>query len=261
MSRSRWWIPVFFGALAILLFAPGGNAGIRTEDRTEFERANTLYQQGDFEGAAEIYEKLTRDYPDHAGFFYNLGNTYFRLDQRGQAILAYERARERLPRNSDIRHNLEYVRELLEYHIEDSRNWYLRAAENGLKYFTEEEISFLFFSALFLFMGIWVYGLFYRRGESWGWKRKVLGILLLCLTVLFAAKHVQVHVIRDAIVTRRDAAVHYGPSRSDQVAFHLGEDLKVSVVDTRQDWSRILLNNGESGWIRNSEVAEVSLKG
>ena len=90
-----------------------------------------------------------------------------------------------------------------------------------------------------------------------GGVARYLGGLLAVLCVLFVAKHVETHIIRDAIVLAKEAEVHYGPSIHDQVAFRLGEGLKVYVLDSRKDWSRILLNNGESGWVKNKEIAEV----
>ncbi|MEK7243343.1 MAG: tetratricopeptide repeat protein [Thermodesulfobacteriota bacterium] len=61
-----------------------------------------------------------------AVFFYNLGNSYFKTKKIGLAILAYERARLLEPRNSDILYNLNYAKGILEYKIEDKRNWYLK---------------------------------------------------------------------------------------------------------------------------------------
>jgi SH3-like domain-containing protein len=39
----------------------------------------------------------------------------------------------------------------------------------------------------------------------------------------------------------------------------MGEGIKVFVMDRREDWSRVLLTNGESGWVRDSDIAEVKV--
>ena len=80
----------------------------------------------------------------------------------------------------------------------------------------------------------------------------------LVLSILtFAAKRVEVRVMRDAIVMVKKAEARFGPSDGDRVAFRLGGGLKVFVVDHRGDWSRIILTSGEDGWIKNSQIAEV----
>ena len=71
------------------------------------------------------------------------------------------------------------------------------------------------------------------------------------------AKQIDTSVMRDAIVMSKEAEVRYGPSENDQVAFRLGEGLKVYVVDHREDWSRVILVNGDGGWVQSNQIAEV----
>ena len=223
----------------------------------QFNKANQSYREGHFKDAIAGYRALTEKYPGAGVFFYNLGNSFYRIKDTGSAILAYERARMLDPRDADIRNNLHFVRGLLEYRIEDKRNWYVRAGERLLGCFTGREITFLAALAYFLFMTSWAFVLFFRRDAVFGWKRKSLLVFLIFTAFLAGAKHVQLNVIRDAIVMAKEAEVRYGPSENDKVAFRLGEGLKVYVVDVREDWSRILLANGESGWVPSGRIAEV----
>ena len=249
-------------SLGILLFFMGSFTGVslayEAADISMFQQANQDYRGGDFENAISAYDKLTEKYPEAAVFYYNLGNSYFRDGVLGGAILAYERALLREPRDRDTRQNLKYVKGLLEYRIEDKRNWYLRAGEAVLKRFTEEEFGLLALLTNFLFMLGVLLTLLFRPGSSWGWWRKSTMTLLIVFSLLFGAKNVETHVMSDAIVMANEAEVRYGPSDSDQVAFRLGEGLKVYVVDRRTDWSRIVLDNGESGWVKNRQIAEVN---
>jgi len=244
----------------VLLLAVTGNVDAWTEDEvSDFERANRNYRESQYEEAISIYEKLAEKYPKASALFYNLGNSYYRVKKLGAAILAYERALVLEPRNSDVRHNLDYSRGLLEYRIKDKRNWYLRMGDKTLRHVTEREVHSLGLLVYFLFIGSCVFVLFFRRGLPWGWVRKSLLLLTVLFSVVAVVKNMQVRVIRDAIVMTPKAEARYGPSDSDQVAFRLGEGLKVSVVDHRESWSRILLVSGESGWIRKDQIVEVQL--
>jgi len=51
--------------------------------------------------------------------------------------------------------------------------------------------------------------------------------------------------------------VRYGPSSGDQVAFRVGEGIKAYVVDRSEGWSRIILVDGQGGWVRGNQIAEV----
>ncbi len=232
-------------------------AGVGAEIAKTFQEANTSYRTGDYAKAAEVYESLIEQDPRVATVYYDLANTYVRLGKLSHAILNYEKALRLDPRNGDIRENLRYTRGLLEYRVEDTRNWYLKATEAVLKYATEREVYAVVLAVLFVFL---VGGILYflsGRGVFWNpWQQFVFILLLLAALVAFG-KQVQSNLIRDAIVMQKECEARYGPSEHDQVAFRMGEGIKVFVMDRREDWSRVLLTNGESGWVKDSDIAEV----
>ena len=245
----------------VLVFCPAAAAQISHEETAAFEKANEAYRDGKYQQAAELYQNLITANPNSAVFYYNLGNANYRLKKIGPAILAFERALMRSPRQNDIRSNLNYVRSRLEYVIEDKRNWYVKTGEVVLSFFREDEINVLFLFSLFIFLCSWIFCRYKRNGAAWGWVRKGLLLIVITFGVLTGLKIVQVHVIRSAIVTAQEAEVRYGPSIQDQVAFRLGEGLKISVIDVRNSWSRVWLVNGKSGWMKNSHIERVYKRG
>jgi len=248
----------FFLLLVTTVLMPRQGFAVSSEAVQKFEHANELYRSEEYAEAAGLYRELTQDDPGEYAFFYNLGNAHYRLKDQGNAILAYERALTLSPRNKDVRDNLAYVNGGLEYRIQDKRNWYIQFAEKLLRYFKEREVLILSLGTFFLFIGAWVFVLYFRRGIQWGWFRKTtLGLSCLFL-VLVGAKHYQMRVMSPAIILEHETAVHYGPSEQDQVAFRLGEGLKVYAADRREGWSRVVLVNDESGWVRNDKLEEIN---
>ncbi len=227
-------------------------------EAADFQRANKHYRAGEFKEAAKIYETLAEKNPYAGVLYFDLGNAYYRLGNLGSSILAYERALVRDPRNLDIKTNLAYVRNSLEYQVEDKRNWYLRALEQLLKFFTNREASLIAAAALFLFLLSWVFVLYFRPNLPWGPLRKVLLLIAAVTLSFFSAKYFQVQKFGDAIVMAKSAEVRYGPSQSDQVAFKLGEGLKVYVMEDREGWSRVYVASGETGWIADDKIAKVN---
>jgi tetratricopeptide (TPR) repeat protein len=251
MKRLMWL------TLIALWFLPAVCEG--GETAKVFQEANTSYRTGDYTKAAELYESLLEQSPRVAVFYYDLANAYVRLGKLSRAILNYEKALRLDPRNGDIRENLRYTRGLLEYRVEDTRNWYLRATEAVLKYMTEREVYVLVLAVLFVFLAGGILYFLSGRGIFWNpWQQFVFIALLLATLVAFG-KQVQSNVIRDAIVMQKECEARYGPSEHDQVAFRMGEGIKVFVMDRREDWSRVLLTNGESGWVKDSDIAEVKV--
>ena len=226
-------------------------------DNSDFSKAAEAYRQGRFDEALTGYSKLLEKYPHNPELLYNTANTYYRKQDIGQAILYYEKAKVNNPRDLDIQYNLKFVNSQLEYSVKDTRNWYLRALEYVLNLVTHSEVMLLALALYFFFVLAWVFVLYFRPDHPWGWIRKTLLISFLCSFVLVGLKGVQAYMIRDAVVVSKEAEVRFGPSSTDQVAFRLGEGLKVYVVDHHSDWSRILLANSDTGWVKNSEIAEV----
>lgn len=258
MSDRKRFLLVFLGALFLGALPVGSSAARAQQDSAEvFKTANTAYRSGNFEAAAEGYQSLLGEHSTDPAILYNFGNTYYRLGKLGPSILFYERALLTDPRDADIRKNLNFVQSLLEYRVEDTRNWYLKAGENLLGHFTEHEIRLLTAFCYLLFASSWGLAVFLRRNQGWGWLRKSLAGLTVLAVLLLTGKHFETRIIRDAVVMTNDAEVRYGPSSSDQLAFRIGEGLKVYVIDKRTGWSRILLTNGQGGWILSDHVEEV----
>lgn len=238
--------------LALVVLSPTAWASGRV-----FSEANQAYTEGSFEKAILLYEDLLPEYSKSDALYYNLGNAYFRTKKLGPAIFSYEKALMLNPRNADSRFNLKFVRGLLEYKIEDKRNWYVRTGEMILERFREQEILIIALLCYFLFIAGCLYSVKYKKGMPWGWKRKLMLVLFVLSLALLGAKNLETRFYKDAIVMQDQAEVRYGPSSTDQTAFRLGEGLKVYVLNKREDWSRIVLVNGEGGWIKNSNIKEV----
>ncbi|HNX68588.1 MAG TPA: tetratricopeptide repeat protein [Candidatus Omnitrophota bacterium] len=250
---------VFLGALITLLGVSQFHAFAAQKGGTVFEEANTSYRTGNYEKAAGLYERLTHEGAPVAAVYYDLGNAYVRLGKLSQAILNYEKALLIDPRNADIRYNLNYARGLIEYRVEDSRNWYLKATAAVLRFWTRQEIHLLTQVLVFIFLLGGILRLLSGRDPFWtAWRKCMFALVLIAFLVEFG-KHVQDNLFTDAIVMQKECEARYGPSEHDQVAFRMGEGIKVFVVDRREDWSRVVLTNGESGWVKNEDIAEVKL--
>ena len=70
-------------------------------------QADSAYNNNDFVKAKELYETILENQGESADIYYNLGNSYYKMDNIAKAILNYERALLLNPGDSDIRFNLE----------------------------------------------------------------------------------------------------------------------------------------------------------
>ena len=80
---------------------------------TLFFQGNSFYQEERYSEAVKAYEQLVAMGVKSGPLYYNLGNAYFRIGTKGKAILNYERALQLLPRDADVKSNLDYARSLV----------------------------------------------------------------------------------------------------------------------------------------------------
>lgn len=233
----------FVGALLIgtaCLFALPVNAD---SGRELFESAGRSYERGNFDKAAAEYEKLVADGFVGSGLYYNLGNAYFRLGDRGRSILWYERARRLSPRDPDIRHNLELVRGELQ--DEEGTIW-----EFLDRLLTPQELGWI------------ITGLFWSicsaAGLSlttqWPWIRRRTPLLAALAALILATLWLgaRMHDLRApwGVVIRAGAQVRSGPGEQFAVGFTVPPGQRVLIISRRGSWMEIgVPSRSLKGWI------------
>ncbi len=81
-----------------------------------FNLGNTLYQQGQFDGARQVLDAATKvasNKTDKANAHYNIGNTYMQEKKWEDAINAYKNTLRNNPQDVDAKYNLSYAEEML----------------------------------------------------------------------------------------------------------------------------------------------------
>lgn len=93
--------------LLLLVLAAYSTNSFASADYTAYwQKANKFYEQKEYDSAAYYYEQITQSKPEDAAVYYNLGNTYYRLNLIGPAVLNYERALRLEPSHKDAQDNL-----------------------------------------------------------------------------------------------------------------------------------------------------------
>lgn len=230
------------------------------EASAQFQQANNLYQSGKFDEAAQLYEQIISKDSLHQSsqLRFNLANAQFRMGRINDAIYNYERALALNPWYGDARANLNVARSKIEYKIEDKRNLFIRFYDLVLKWVPNQFLALvtLVFSLLFL-VSAWLWFRNINRQQFWVFPRSEFFVIFLLVVVLWGAEVFYKTHYREAIVLAPEAEVRYGPSMDNQSLMKLGGGLKVFIVDTREDWSRVLTWNGETGWMKNSQLGRI----
>ena len=110
-------------------------------------------------------------------------------------------------------------------------------------------------AGIFLFLLHWA--MLRRKKPLMGTFEITVLIIALFLLIPVLLKYSYLGNRYQGVVVEQEAEVRYGPSFNDQLAFRLVEGLKVMINDSKEDWYRITLNDGQSGWILKSKVEPI----
>jgi len=229
--------------------------------------ANQLYETGQYVQAAQAYQQLVdQGYADSA-LFYNLGNAYFKQGDSGRAILNYRRAERLAPRDADIQANLALARAQSLDQLEETSNssgffGNLAAVTAGWLTLNELAIITLGLWMLFAFLVIGFGGS--KRGsglrEGIGYALVVASLLLAVGLVGLVSRLHMTNTSPEAVVVAQEAAVTSGPGPQYVTEFSLHSGTEVSIVETRENWVRLGVADGElQGWVPAGAVETVAL--
>lgn len=90
------------GASVFIAWRMAAPAQVSDANVETFERANQLYQNGNYAAAASMYEQLVSGGIENAELFYNLGLTYKAMGNSAQAEDMFAVARAFAPRQTQI---------------------------------------------------------------------------------------------------------------------------------------------------------------
>jgi len=255
--KSKTTLVIFLLAFGVL--CPGSSHAQAQQGGGEelFFRANSAYKEGRFEDALADYNQLVLSGYRNGHIFYNLGNTHFRLEDLGRAILNYERARILIPRDSDLGFNLRQARDQMEDVVSESQS-FVRTAFFWLDDLSPREVFCIFAIVNIAFWGVLLVRLFTRPEWSYYLLLALAALWLLC-GASFGLKRYQVDRDDRAVILPTELDVLAGPDVGDTALFKLHAGTLVHFERSEDGWALIRLQDKKRGWVRGDAIARIAL--
>ncbi len=218
-----------------------------------FDRANTAYTEKEYDKAIRLYSRARTTGFAPGALYYNLGNAHYRKGDLGNAIAAYLKAQQLIPRNDDVRENLATARSQTEDTIHPAPPpQALRSFLFLYYYFSADELLWLsafFCAALFLFLIL--HTLIPRK--TLVTFSFIVGLLMAVTTVTGAIKTYYYVTPTAAVVTVPKATVRAGPGEIYSETFILHNGTEAQVDDVEGEWVKIDVTR-RKGWIPRTSV-------
>jgi hypothetical protein len=241
------------GFLLLLLAVPAFAEG-------DWNDANELYRKGKYAPAAEIFGALSRAAPDNPYLHYNLANAYFKEGSPaslGRANLEYWRAYVLLPRDADVRFNLDFALKrsggsLVPGGVPPSLHYLFYALSEG-------ELLGL------CWLGWWL-GLLFASGALLLEERLrprlrpwiAVGFAVWAVAGAWWGMRRLADIPNMGVVVEAATEARSGPGSNFSVTFNPPQGRRISVVSRQGDWMEIeMIKEGLRGWVPAKAVEQV----
>ncbi|NCT09833.1 MAG: tetratricopeptide repeat protein [Flavobacteriia bacterium] len=226
-----------------------------------FYAANDFYKNEKFEKAIELYLQIASQGKISTELYYNLGNSYYKINKVGPAIYYYEKALKINPLNEDVKNNLIFAKRLALDNIEElPQNIFQKFNKKYLQELSYNQWAMV--AVVFSFLTCILFLLFYFANSS-SIKRMFFGLSVLSFLSLIVSFSITYNQFsfkknnKEAIVFVEKTSVRNAPTTNSDEVFILHEGTKVIVLDALDNWKKIKLADGKLGWILAKEIKEI----
>lgn len=226
-----------------------------------FAEANTFYKEADYNRAIGLYLGIEEQGFESDDLFFNLGNSYYKLNKVAPSIYYYEKALKINPRNEDALFNLSFAKRMTIDVIEELPKSFLqRFSENVIQKLPFDTWAIIAVTASFLASLLFLLYHFSSSSKKklFYFNTTILSVFILGVSVFFAFNNFDtVQKNRIAIIFVPKTEIKNAPTDSSDEIFELHEGTKVLILDELDNWKKIKLADGKIGWIKDDDLKEV----
>jgi tetratricopeptide (TPR) repeat protein len=233
--------------------AAGAAVSSRSDALALFARAARHYQDGEFQRAKEVYQSILDAGWESGPVYYNLGNTYYRMGQKGRAIVNYERALRFMPRDGDLRFNYRQASAgVPKFPAGFGPRLVSRAIERHNRFYSQDEMVIILtaLATLMVLAGL--------TGQWQRWPLKRLwwgeGVLAVIFIIFLTGLILKVQGQLNSAFAVAVSEAKFEPNPEATPHFRLREGEAVRVLRSEFGWFKIERTDGQMGWVPAGDV-------
>lgn len=243
-------LAVILGLFLLSFSVPGQTTGLESS----LQSGNQYYSSGDYTAALNQYESIVSSGYESSALYFNLGNTYFKINNIPAAILYFEKARKLDPTDENIRFNLALANSRIIDKMEPLPEFFMKtwwkSSRDMLSSNRWAAIGIIAFILSLAFLAVFIIFRPVSTRKIAFWTAVAL-IGLMSLSFIFSISSYREYSRQtSAILFTPTVTVKSSPSESSVDLFVVHEGTKVLITDRVEGWCEVRLANGNMGWIR-----------
>lgn len=234
---------------------------LTAQNELMFSQANEAYNKGNYTKAVELYENIEKTGNVSENLYFNLANSYYKLQKIAPSIYNYEKALSLAPNNQDIIDNYLFAKNMRMDQIDLIPQGFLTKLYQKIVNLWSVD-TWAWLSIVFIFLFVISFVFFYkakfpqeRKLFFSGWTVSIV-ISVLCLFFGFRTESYKANS-HFAIIYNSEVAIQSEPNLRSETLFKLHEGTKVQVLDIVDDWKKIKLTDGKTGWMPRKGLKEI----
>ncbi|MCM4171160.1 tetratricopeptide repeat protein [Arenibacter sp. TNZ] len=232
-----------------------------SQNQQLFDQATASYNEGEYTKAADNYLKILEGGEHSAELYFNLGNTYYKLNNIAPSIYYYEKALLLKPNDQDIKNNLAYAQNMTLDAIEPLPQTTISKIYKQLTSkltFDQWAYVAIVFMMLFVCCYIGFYYFKFSTEKRIAFISSFIFLLISIIAVILAyVQYSKFKSDQPAIVFAEEVGIKSEPNNRSQAIFTLHAGSKVHVLEQLNDWKKIQIEDGKTGWLLADDIKEL----
>ena len=225
-----------------------------------WQKGNDWYKNKQYDSAIACFEQIAKGHPTDAILYYNLGNTYYRMNLVPKAVLNYERAIWIKPDFKEAKENLLLTKNRINNRLPEVGeiffiNWWNHLTR-GDRANTWAIISLVLFIGLIIVLS---YNRMKRTADGAPIPGQVpffMGLFWLCFFILSYFSAMNSNNSGLAVVMQNDSPM-MNVNLAGKPLGMIPEGTTIHIKTEKGDWAEVTLPDGRTGWIALANIEKV----
>lgn len=221
-----------------------------------FTIANQDYANQDYSLAIDKYQNILSSEIESSELYYNLGNSYYRINEIHQAIYNYEKSLKLNPNFTEAKENLELCNLLLIDKIDKMPELFYKTYYKKLKKLFPKK-WWKTTSLILIWSFIIIYLIKIITNRNFNFLQNIILVFSLLFFVIYHDISNDSLENKEAIIFSQVIDIMSAPSEKANKLFTLHIGTKVKIKDQIENWVNISLDNGNKGWVALKHLKEI----
>jgi tetratricopeptide (TPR) repeat protein len=231
------------------------------QEETPFTKANNAYADGNYAEAKRLYQNIVKEENVSGELFFNLANTYYKLEDVANSIYYYEKALKLNPNDEAITNNLSFANRMrLDQFEKIPASEVDQNIKGFINLFSIDGWSIVGIIFLIIALAGFVVFLFNYKPNL---KRLALGLCIIFILISgasFSLAQTQLNNKQGevfGIIFQKEKSLLEEPNPKSNALVTLHEGTKIKILDQFRTYYKVKLPDGTEGWMTTENIKKI----